>query len=450
MKSESEPHSRFASYVSRLKMTSTYRIIVTGLIAQHPWMGGVTWDYLQYAVGLNRLGHDVYYFEDSGEWPYTVDGGPSGNEWIARDCSHNVEYLAKVMSRFGLADKWAYHFPIDSQWFGLPDSERRAVIESADLLINVSGTLVRPQEYRRVRRLVYVDSDPAFTQIKTQLDRGQDGFRARVDAHDVFFSFGEHFSSAVPETGHNWRPTRQPILLSEWHSSTPARAVYTTVMNWTSYKPLCYAGHFYGQKDVEFKRYLELPEKVYPIELEVALSKLQHTDWQTDIDRLPDRARQKILQEAPSTPADLLACLGWRVVNATEVCSDLDRYRRYIESSKAEWSVAKNGYVVTQPGWFSCRSACYLAAGRPVVVQDTGFSAALPVGEGILSFKTVEEAIAQIHNVQENYERRSKAARAIAEEYFDSDKVLSRLVDQAWSGDVGDIHQPRHASGHSR
>ncbi len=135
-------------------MTSRLRIIVTGLIAQHPLLAGVTWDYLQYVLGLARLGHDVYYFEDSGQWPYTPDGGASGNEWIARDCAPNVDHLARVMARFGLADRWAYRFPTRPRWFGLSHRERRAVIESADLLINVSGTLRRPADYRRVKRLV--------------------------------------------------------------------------------------------------------------------------------------------------------------------------------------------------------------------------------------------------------------------------------------------------------
>ena len=195
-------------------MTSRLRIIVTGLIAQHPLLAGVTWDYLQYALGLSRLGHEVYYFEDSGQWPYTPDGGASGNEWIARDCAPNVDHLARVMARFGLADRWAYRFPTRPRWFGLSHRERRAVIESADLLINVSGTLRRPADYRRVKRLVYIDSDPAFTQVKLVLPRGHLKFRKRVNAHDVYFSFGEAFSSAVPDTGHRWRPTRQPMRLS--------------------------------------------------------------------------------------------------------------------------------------------------------------------------------------------------------------------------------------------
>ena len=384
-------------------MKSRLRIIVTGLIAQYP-LGGVTWDYLQYVLGLTRLGHDAYYFEDTGLWPYNPEKGGT-----SEDGSYNVSYLAGVMSDFGLADRWAYRFPWQSQWFGLSEKERNAVIASADLLINVSGSLWRPVEYRQIPRLVYVDSDPVFTQIK--LARGQEDFRKQIDTHDVYFSFGECLSRSmkVPKTGHHWLPTRQPIVLSEWHASTPQREVFTTVMNWTSYKPVVYGDETYGQKDVEFKHFLDLPGLVKPTMLELAVN--------------AGKTRR--------TPYSLLEHKGWQVVDPNIVCPDINGYRLYIETSKAEWSVAKNGYVQGQPGWFSCRSACYLAAGRPVVVQDTGFSSVLPVGEGLLSFANIEDAIAAINKVEANYARHSKAARTIAEEYFDSDKVLSRLLQAA-------------------
>jgi hypothetical protein len=419
-----------------MRNDSSLRIIVTGLIGQHPSLGGVTWDYLQYALGLARLGHDVYYFEDSGQWPYTNNGGPSGNDWVARECGTNVEHLAKTMARFGLQGKWAYHFPTARQWYGLSGENRRRVIESADLLINVSGTLEHPENYRGVKRLIYIDSDPAFTQVKLALTQEHADFCDRVNAHDMHFSFGEHFTSVIPDTGHHWRPTRQPIVLSEWQSSMAPRNVYTTVMSWTSYKPISYAGRSFGQKDIEFRRFLELARSVHPISLEVAMHKLEHIDWQTDDNDSLTRICGKACTDS-LTPYDLLTLLGWRVVDPSLVCANLDDYRAYIESSKAEWSVAKNGYVTGRAGWFSCRSACYLAAGRPVIVQDTGFGAVLPVGEGILSFSTIDEAVAAIVECEANYERHANAARAIAETYFDSDKVLSRLIEDAMAGRPG-------------
>jgi hypothetical protein len=255
--------------------------------------------------------------------------------------------------------------------------------------------------------MAYLDSDPGFTQVK--LAKGQVHFQRIVDLHDVHFSFGECLSEHVPATGHNWRPTRQPIVLSEWHASTPRRDVFTTVMNWTSYKPLEHEGRTYGQKDVEFERFLDLPQRVRPTALEIAVG--------------AGKTRRP--------PRELLVHKGWRLVDPGDVCPDPQRYRDYIERSMAEWSVAKNGYVVSQAGWFSCRSACYLAAGRPVVVQDTGFSEVVPVGEGILTFREPREAVEAIRDVERNYAAHSRAALAVAHEYFDSDKVLAGLIEAA-------------------
>lgn len=384
-------------------MKSSLRIIVSGLIAQYP-LGGVTWDYFQYVLGLARLGHDVYYFEDTGQWPYNPNEGGT-----SKGCDFNVEFLSGIMKRYGLDDKWAYRFPWESQWYGLSAAKRAEVVQSADLLINVSGVLERPDEYRQARRLVYIDSDPVFTQVK--LARGQMDFRKLIDLHDVLFSFGESFSPAMPETGLRWLPTRQPIVLAEWRPGQPHREVFTTVMNWTSYKPVVFNGQTYGQKDIEFDRFIDLPQRVSPTVLEIAVNE--------------GKTRR--------TPRSLLAYKGWRVVDPAEVCPDFESYRDYIQSSKAEWSVAKNGYVVGQAGWFSCRSACYLAAGRPVVVQDTGFRPVLPVGEGLLAFSSVDEAVAAIREVEGNYARHAQAARDIAETCFDSDKVLMRLIEGAFS-----------------
>ncbi|HZD56578.1 MAG TPA: aminoglycoside phosphotransferase family protein [Anaerolineales bacterium] len=412
-------------------MYSTLRIIVTGLITQHPHLGGITWHHLQYLLGLKRLGHDVYYFEDSGEFPYNLDGGASGVDWIARDCSYNVGYLARIMARFGFEDRWAYHFPLKSRWYGLSAKRRQALIQSADLLINVSGSLEYPLNYRCIPHLLYIDTDPVITQLKIALGNAE--FAERVKAHDTHFSFGETLSEGVPATRYRWRPTRQPVVLSEWRPATPPGESFTTVMNWTSYEPLVYAGRTYGQKDVEFKRFLGLPRQLAPGVMEVALSRTQYLKWLGDEDASAGEIGEFSDSRMGRTPFDLVTHAGWRVVDAIEACGDLDTYRHYIESSKAEWSVAKNAYVVGQPGWFSERSACYLAAGRPVVVQDTGFSAVLPVGEGILSFKNLPQAVAGIQEVQADYLRHAQAARALAEAYFDSDKVLTALINDALS-----------------
>ena len=411
------------------------RIVVTGLIGQHHTLGGVTWDYLQYPLGLSRLGHDVYYLEDSGEWPYKSDGGPNGDDWVARDCAPNVAHLDRVFSAFGLAGKWAYRFPIDGQWFGLADREREAILGSADVLLNISGTLEDPLRHRQVRTLVYVDSDPGFTQAK--LARGDQAFGDRVSAHDLHFTFGESRRARLPSTAYRWRPTRQPIVVSEWESLEPQREAFTTVMSWTSYPPLTVQGTAYRQKDAEFLRFLMLPAQVVPTVLEVALSATEHANWRTELSLVPG-VPGAVRDAPPSTARGLLTACGWRVVDASETCRDFDAYRRYIASSKAEWSVAKSGYVVAQTGWFSCRSACYLAAGRPVVVQDTGFSEIIPTGEGILAFREPGEAVRAVRDVEANYAAHCQAARRLAHRYFGSDQVLGQLLEDVRS-EVGQL-----------
>jgi hypothetical protein len=403
------------------------RIVVTGLIAQHPRLGGVAWDYAQFAAGLARLGHDVYYLEDSGEWPYTLDGGDTHESWVEHDPTPNVRHLASVMERFGLGDRWMYRFPIKPRWYGLPHRKRREVLASADLLVNVSGALVRPAEYRDIPTLAYVDTDPAFTQVQLAMARGQKSFQARVRAHDVFFSVGERISETPLGEGIVWWPTKHPILLSEWSRDVETRDVFTTVMSWTSYKPLSYAGRSYAQKDVEFRKFVDLPSAVRPARLEIALGGTRHVRWES---APGDQSA------TDATPQEILRSRGWRVVDAANVSGDLDSYRRYVQTSKAEWSVAKNGYVVGETGWFSGRSGCYLAAGRPVVVQDTGFAHSLPVGEGVCAFSTFEEAVEGIRAVESAYPTHARAAREIAREYFDSDRVLSRLVDAAMGARV--------------
>ncbi len=410
--------------------TPALRIVVTGLICQHPPLGGLAWHYLHFLLGLVRLGHDVYYFEDSGEVPYLVDSGTSAKNRVAAS-GQNVDYLARLMARFDLDDRWAYRYPPGAEWFGLSAERRRAVIRSADLLLNISGSLEYPEKYRPIPRLVYIDTDPVVTQAK--IATAEDGpVRRRADAHDVHFSFGERLWATMPGTRHRWRPTRQPIVLSEWPPSGGAREVFTTVMSWTSYAPARYGSDSYGQKDVEFKRFLELPQKVDPLAMEVALGSTRHQDWETEDQSTPRRASAR--ENERWTPRDLLGNAGWNVVDAFERCGDPDRYRWYIQSSRAEWTVAKHAYVRGRPGWFSERSACYLASGRPVVVQDTGFAGVLPAGEGILAFQTLDEAVDAVREVDSDYARHSQAARSIAEEFFDSDRVLPRLLEEAMGG----------------
>lgn len=405
--------------------SSRLRVVVTGLIAQHPRLGGVAWDYVQYPAGLARLGHDVYYLEDSGEWPYRLHGGADPESWIARDPSDNVRHLADVMERVGLRDRWMYRFPVTGHWYGLSERHRAEVLSSADVLLNVSGTLEDPELYRRIPRLAYIDSDPVFTQARILADPTS-AFSRRVDAHDAFFSFGGRIDEGPFATPHAWRSTRQPVLLSEWSPAPVARAELTTVMSWTSYEPLESRGLLLGQKDVELRRLLALPRRS-PVPLEIALGSLHHAGWESVDERSPAEAPRT----ADLTPAEILGAAGWRVVDAFSACATPEAYRSYIRSSRGELSVAKSGYVVGRSGWFSCRSACYLACGRPVIVQDTGFSPSPPVGLGVLAFDSADSALAAIEDVVAHYQRHARAAREIAVEYFDARRVLAPLLEQA-------------------
>jgi hypothetical protein len=394
---------------------SRLRIIVTGLIAQHPQLGGIAWHYMHYVLGLVRLGHDVFYFEDSGEWPYTLAGGPT--DWIARDARQNVSHLERLMRRFGLDSKWAYRNPARNEWYGMTDQERNRIVKTADLIINVSGSLEHPDAYCKRALLIYIDTDPVFTQAK--IARRESDFIARIASHNIHFSFGERMSDRVLPTQFVWRPTRQPIVLDEWSTHVCPRPAFTTVMSWTSYRPLVWAGQVYGQKDVEFEKFRSLPHRVPDVPLELAIGSIVHPEWEGE--------------KGSPLPSSLEAS-GWGIVNAFEVCADLDTYRSYIAHSKAEWSVAKNGYIVGQSAWFSERSACYLAAGRPVILQDTGFSAIIPTGQGVLSFSTLDDAVSAIRAVSADYHRHSQAASEIAASFFASGHVLNDLLHRSFSG----------------
>lgn len=385
-------------------MSSRLRIIVTGLIAQYP-LGGVSWDYLQYVLGLSRMGHDVYYLEDTGFWPYNPESGGLSED----GCSYNVAYLNSVMKRFGLQDKWMFRHDYTDQWFGLADHSRKKLLVDADILINVSGCLAYPERYRSVDRLVFIDSDPVFTQVKLLL--GYESFRQQVDQHDVLFTFAENPLHSVPDSGDHWLPTRQPIVLQEWEPIEKHRNTFTTVMNWTSYDSLELDGETYDQKDKEFEKFMRLPEFLPEGSLELAVN-----DGKTT-----------------RTPRDKLRSAGWNIVSPDDVCADMKSYRQYIQNSAAEWSIAKQGYVKGQSGWFSCRSACYLASARPVVVQDTGFTEVIKSGEGLMAFSNFDQALAGIESVRENYQRHSDSARAVAEKYFESSVVLDQLLNNALS-----------------
>jgi hypothetical protein len=389
--------------------------VVTGMIATYP-VGGVAWDYGQYALGLERLGFDVYYLEDTGWLTYD----PRCREYGA-DPSFGVAFLGAALADLSPSLGRRWHFrAMDGRSFGIEAARFREIVARADVFLNVSGGTLLRDEYMRCPRKVLIDTDPGWNHFRNypRADAnpawgGGNGYRA----HDFFFTYAERIGRedcVLPSLGLNWQPTRPPVVLDAW-SPKPPGAMWTTVLTWNNYREAVeYAGVRYGTKEVEFERVMQLPSRVSS-RLEIAAGGID------DGGESPDAAVWH-----PSRPA--LESLGWLVVDAQRVSSTADAYRHYVEQSRGEFSVAKNVYVATRSGWFSCRSTCYLAAGRPAVVQDTGFSDVIPAGEGVVAFSTLDEAVEALQRIEADYERHCAAARSVAADHFSTDRVLGDLL----------------------
>ena len=377
------------------------RIVVLGYIVRGP-LGGMAWHHLQYALGLAQLGHDVYFVEDSDDYPACYD--PSRHV-TDTDPTYGLRFAANTFARVGLGDHWAYFDAHASRWYG-PCAERiLGVCATADLVLNVSGVNPLRPWLADIAVRILIDTDPVFTQIRHLTDPAA---RSQSLKHTAFFSFGESIengSSSIPRDGFPWRATRQPIVLDAWRVTPgPSHGRFTTVMVWDSYEAREHDGVNHGMKSASFGPYMDIPQKAgSPFEIAAG---------------------------GRTLPRELLQKHGWILSNPLEATRDPWTYQAFIRRSKAEFSVAKHGYVVSRSGWFSERSAAYLASGRPVVTQDTGFSSWLPVGAGVLSFTTPDEALAAIEDVETRYEFHCRAAREVAVEYFDARKVLPQLVEQ--------------------
>jgi len=381
------------------------RIVVTGLLGQYAF-GGVTWDYLQYLLGFRGLGHDVWYLEDSGAWPYDPV-----RQTYGEDSTYNTDYLHGIMTEFGFGDRWIYRNGATGKFHGAGETAARDVIKNGDLLVNVSSAGWLKDYDFGVKHQMFIDGDPMFCQVGL-LDPKNADYAARVRAHDSHFTFGLNVGRPgclAPETGIRWKKTVQPIALDQWPVQDDIVADrFTTVMNWSSYLPIEFEGKSYGQKDLEFEKFKLLPKQT-PQRLEMAMG-------------------QGI---GSKRPTEELRSLGWIILEAGDVLPDHRSYREFLRTSKAEWSVAKHGYVAGRTGWFSCRTACYLALGRPAVVQETGWSDTIPAGEGLLAFSTLEEAVAAIADINDHYAEHQAAARALAVQFFEAKKVCADLLAQA-------------------
>jgi len=394
------------------------RIIVTGYIIRRP-VGGLAWHYLHYVIGLAQMGHEVYYVEESEDWPscFNPDNAASrakeeaGNirqpfERLSTNPDYGLRFISSIFNRIGLSRHWAYYDAHTNKWHG-PTSDRILnIFRNSDILLNISHSVpVRPW-LAEIPSRVLVDTDPVFGQIRhihipAWLDRALQ--------HNVFATFGENYGNEkcqTPIDGLPWKRTRQPLVISLWPpQKQPNELKFTTVMSWKSYDPAKDRGKVYGLKSDSFSPYIDLPAKTGR-RLELALDSSRNL-WQ------------------------MLADRNWDLLNALEVTRDPWSYQQYIQESAAEFSVAKQAYAMTRSGWFSERSAAYLASGRPVLTQETGFSDWLITDEGVIAFNDPEEAASGIEQISKNYKQHSEAARYIAETYFNHELVLSDLLAHA-------------------
>lgn len=373
-------------------------IVVSGTLGAAPRQGGNAWAFLQYLLGLRQLGHDVYFVE-----PVQADALQPAHAGLRE--SSNAAYFCQVLRDFGLETGSALVLEGTRQSAGLPYDNVVDVFERAVVLINISGRLTDAELLRRVPVRVYLDLDPAFT----QLWNAACGIDMHFEGHTHFVTIGQAIGQAdcdIPTCGLSWVTMQQPIVLHYW---PPVEDVIydalTTVANWRGYGSAEYKGEFYGQKAHSLRQFIELP-------------------------RLTDERFVLALGIHPDEVKDLklLTENNWQLVDPVQIVDSPANYQRFIQGSKGEFGIAKSGYVKSRCGWFSDRSVCYLASGRPVVAQETGFSRFLPTGEGLFAFKTIDDVLTAIDALDADYGRHAKAARMLAEQHFDSDKVLTRLL----------------------
>ena len=377
-------------------------IIVSGPIANKPFNGGVAWIPLSYILGLRRLGFDVYFVEQiARQTCLDIEGNVS-----AFQDSVNLAYFKDTIKKFGLTNSAALIYDDGAQVFGATYGELLETAADADFLINISGHLQIESLTSRVRRRVYIDEDPGFTQFWHEAHEPH----LKLSGHDFYFTMGGNVGDAdcsIPTNGIKWRPLRPPVVLDHWPVfDQPGDKRFTTVASWRGpYGAVHSRGKTFGLKVHEFRKFIELPQRINHT-FEMALN----------------------IHPAEEKDLDLLTRNSWQLVNPRAVAADGNAFREYVQNSGAEFSVAQGIYVETNSGWFSDRTARYLASGKPVLVQDTGFSRKLPVGDGLVAFRTFDEAVAGAESISRDYQTHSRAARAIAKEYFDSDKILSDLV----------------------
>ena len=390
-------------------MKQRLRLVVLGMMGRCPF-GGQIWLYLNWLRGFQQLGHEVWYVEDDSTWPYD----PEQNT-VTDDCRYAVRRIAADLKRIGLADRWAFRLVgKPGACWGMSSSKLDELYRCCDVLLNIVGATDLREEQMRAPLRIYVQTDPVTAELR--LANGDSHTRKAFADHHLIVTYGENYGASdcgVPLNGISYLKTRQPVDLELWPMVYDRSAPYfTTIGNYRQDgSDISYRGQIYHwSKHYEWEKFIDLPcHTGQPFELALKL------------DADADRKR--------------LESYGWRVVSPLPMSLDVfGDYPAYIRRSRGEFTVAKDQNVRLRSGWFSERSACYLASGKPVVTQDTGFSNILPTGEGLFSFSTMEEALTAITTINADYHRHCESARAIAAEYFDAGRVAARLLEACGLG----------------
>ena len=385
-------------------MRQSKTILVLHLAGQYP-LAGVAWQAIHYLVGLSKLGYDVYYVEDSGASPYNPQV-----QSVVVDPSYNVAFLRHVMERFGLGQKWAFWDLLNDTYYGLTRERVLRLYGEADAIINLCGATSLREEHLRCNIRILVETDPAYEQFK--LAHGDPSTASFLNGHTHHFTYGENIGNPdciVPTQRLQWKHTRPPVVIDLWDFRiTPEAECFTSVGTWhNSGKDIKFNGESYSwSKHINFLRFKTLPMQTSQ-KLELAVGGM-------------DQQNQSSFREN-----------GWVLRDSNQKSQGIEVYQDYIYRSRGEFTVAKDLYVRTKCGWFSDRSVCYLAAGKPVVTQCTGFEKFIPTGAGLFGFSNVDEAATALASINADFERHAQAARDIAIEYFSAESVLSNLMRDA-------------------
>jgi hypothetical protein len=384
------------------------RIVVMGFMGSIP-IAGVIWQHIHYIVGLKRLGHDVYYIEDSARLPYNPQTFEVNDEF-----DYAAQILQRLADEFEFKDRWAFcaRYLPDNPTAGLSLPKIRRLYRDSDAILNICGTQEFNEDLLASDRILYVESDPAVEQIK--IDKGEKSTVEYLKRHHALFTFGENVGTKdfrVPTRGFKWLPTRQPVVTDLWKTqrAPSSAAVFTSIANWSTsgLKDITWRGEKYlWSKSREFIRFVAAPRRAG-----------ETFELATDI---KDRKTKEKFERN-----------GWRFTSPLQLSVDYWSYQDYIRRSKGEFTVAKDQYVRLNTGWFSDRSACYLASGRPVITQETGFTSNYGGGAGLLAFESLGEIVDAVKMINADYAKHSRAARALAQDVFEAEKVLKSLLDRA-------------------